>query len=414
MFKNYLITAYKVLLRRKFFSFVNLFGVALTLAVLTLVVAMLDNYLHPRGAEKNSARFLEVSQLMLQSEDGRSNWSDSPGFRFMQEYVLPMQTPAMISIFSGKRPGTSFVDGQKHILALKRTDGNYWKILEFDFIEGEPLSAEDNQLGRFVAVINRNTRDQLFGGLSALNKTLKVNGQSFEIIGVVENEAELSSHAFSDIWVPISTDPSSTYRTQMMSGFNALLLADAKTDLDEIKKEYRAVLDSFEYEDPTQFAVAIGGADTKLDAIAREVSNGYNEYESGAGKLLAILAAGMLVFMLLPTINLVNLNTSRILERASEIGVRKAFGASSLTLVWQFIVENLVLTVLGGLVGFALAWILLDFVAVSGLIKYANLQLNYRIFGASLLLIGFFGVLSGAYPAWRMSRMRPVDALRGI
>ena len=54
MFKNYLITAYKVLLRRKFFSFVNLFGIALTLAVLTLVVALMDNYLHPRGAERNS------------------------------------------------------------------------------------------------------------------------------------------------------------------------------------------------------------------------------------------------------------------------------------------------------------------------------------------------------------------------
>ncbi len=48
MFKNYLVTAYKVLLRRKFFSFVNLFGIALTLAVLTMVVALLNNYLHPR------------------------------------------------------------------------------------------------------------------------------------------------------------------------------------------------------------------------------------------------------------------------------------------------------------------------------------------------------------------------------
>jgi putative ABC transport system permease protein len=413
MFKNYLITAYKVLLRRKFFSFVNLFGVALTLAVLTLVVAMLDNYLNPRGAEKNSGRFLEVSQLVLESEDGRSNWSDNPGFRFMQEYVLPMQTPSVISIYSGGVTGISFVDGQKYSLALKRTDGNYWKILEFDFIEGGALTAEDDELGRFVAVINRNTRDQIFGEGDVVGESLKVNGQSFEIIGVVENEAELSSHAYSDVWVPISTDPSSTYRSQMMSGFNALLMADSSAGLDDIKTEYRAALDSFEYEDPTQFAVAIGGADTKLEAFAREVSNNWNQYESGAGKMIGMLIAGMLVFMLLPTINLVNLNTSRILERASEIGVRKAFGASSLTLVWQFIVENLVLTVLGGLAGFALAWILLDFVAVSGLIKYANLELNYRIFIASLLLIGFFGILSGAYPAWRMSRMRPVDALRG-
>ena len=111
---------------------------------------------------------------------------------------------------------------------------------------------------------------------------------------------------------------------------------------------------------------------------------------------------------------MVNLNTSRILERASEIGVRKAFGATSATLVGQFMVENLVLTLIGGLLGFVLAIMLLDLVAASNLIKYADLRINLRVFGAALLLMVFFGVLSGAYPAWRMSRMRPVDALRGV
>ena len=63
----------------------------------------------------------------------------------------------------------------------------------------------------------------------------------------------------------------------------------------------------------------------------------------------------MLLFMLLPTLNLVNINLSRILERSSEIGVRKAFGASSRTLVGQFVVENLVLTLIGAAVGLVLS-----------------------------------------------------------
>jgi putative ABC transport system permease protein len=296
---------------------------------------------------------------------------------------------------------------------LKRTDGNYWKVLEVGFIEGQPLSEEDNINGRFVAVINRATRDQIFGEQSVLGESIKVNGQSFEIIGVVENEAELSSHAYGDVWVPISTNPSSTYRTQMMGGFVALLLSSPGTPLQVMKDEYQEVLGTFEYEDPEEFEHAIGAADTKLDSVAREVTNSWEKKESGAGKFIALLSGAMLVFMLLPTINLVNLNTSRILERASEIGVRKAFGASSSTLVGQFIVENLVLTVIGGLVGFTLAFMLLDLVAASGLIKYASLHVNYRVFLASLALIGIFGVISGAYPAWRMSRLQPVDALRG-
>jgi len=413
MFRNYLVTAYKVLLRRKFFSFVNLFGIALTLGVLTTVVAMLDNYLYPGGAESNSGRYLEVSSLVLVSEDGHSNWSDNPGFRFMQEYVLPMKTPERITVFSSVVAGTSFVNGQKHELALKRTDGNYWKILTFRFIEGSPLTEEDNESGRFVAVINRNTRDRIFGERPVLGERLKVNGQTFEIVGVVENEPQMNIHAYADVWVPISTDPSSTYRSQMMSGFDALLLAKSRADLDAIRKEFHEALLSFEYEDPTQFATAYGAADTKLEALARGLTNSQQSYDSGASVFVTTLIAAMVVFMLLPTINLVNLNTSRILERASEIGVRKAFGASSRTLVGQFIVENLVLTLVGGLVGFVLAVLLLDLVTTSDLLKYSALRINVRIFGIALLLIGFFGVLSGAYPAWRMSRMQPVDALRG-
>jgi putative ABC transport system permease protein len=262
-------------------------------------------------------------------------------------------------------------------------------------------------------VINRSTRDRLFGSGSVLGQSLKVNGQSFGIIGVVEDEPEHSGHAYSDVWVPQATNPSSSYQAQMMDGFNALLLADDSSGLAAIRSEYREVLEGFDYEDPEEFAFAIGGADSKLDAIAREVTDSVQDYESGAGQFLALLAGAMLAFMLLPTINMINLNTSRILERSSEIGVRKAFGASSSTLVGQFIVENLVLTLIGGLLGFILAILLLDLVVASDLLKYADLKINLRVFAAALVLMLFFGVLSGAYPAWRMSRMRPVDALRG-
>ncbi len=117
--------------------------------------------------------------------------------------------------------------------------------------------------------------------------------------------------------------------------------------------------------------------------------------------------------MLLPAVNLVNLNTSRIMERASEIGVRKAFGASSRTLVGQFVVENLVLTLVGAAVGFVVAALLLQVINASGMIQYAQLQLNYRIFGWGVLLAVAFGLLSGVYPAWRMSRLHPVLALKG-
>jgi putative ABC transport system permease protein len=91
--------------------------------------------------------------------------------------------------------------------------------------------------------------------------------------------------------------------------------------------------------------------------------------EDGLASLFRFwLLAGTLtlLFMLLPTVNLVNLSVSRILERASEIGVRKAFGASSRTLVGQFVVENVTLTLVGGLLGLALSQMALSLLNRTG------------------------------------------------
>jgi putative ABC transport system permease protein len=143
------------------------------------------------------------------------------------------------------------------------------------------------------------------------------------------------------------------------------------------------------------------------------VARGDASVEKPGRRLWALLTVLALLFMLLPTVNLVNLNVSRIMERASEIGVRKAFGASSRVLVGQFLVENVVLTLVGGALGLAGSVWLLWLVNRSGLILYADLQLNHRIFLTGLGLAVFFGIMSGVYPAWRMSRLHPVQALKG-
>jgi putative ABC transport system permease protein len=120
-----------------------------------------------------------------------------------------------------------------------------------------------------------------------------------------------------------------------------------------------------------------------------------------------------LLFMSLPALNLVNINLSRIMDRSSEIGVRKAFGATSNTLVGQFLIENIFLTLLGGLLGLVLAYVALHFISDSNFIPYAQFTLNLRVFAWALLATVFFGVLSGVYPAFKMSRVQPIQALKG-
>jgi putative ABC transport system permease protein len=154
--------------------------------------------------------------------------------------------------------------------------------------------------------------------------------------------------------------------------------------------------------------------ETLFDTLGRIFIGGGTGLGTGYGaRLVLALAIASILFMLLPAVNLMNLNTSRIMERASEIGVRKAFGASSRVLVGQFVIENVVLTLVGAAVGFVIAAWLLHTINASGFIQYATLQLNYRIFAWGVLFAVVFGLLSGVYPAWRMSRLHPVQALKG-
>ena len=166
--------------------------------------------------------------------------------------------------------------------------------------------------------------------------------------------------------------------------------------------------------DDKAFGRVVTHAETLFDTAARVLTTGGDaDVEHPGNRVWFGLVSLALLFMLLPAVNLVNLNVSRIMERASEIGVRKSFGASSRVLVGQFLVENIALTLVGGALGLVVSAWLLWIVNGSGLILYADLRLNYRIFLAGLGFALFFGTMSGVYPAWRMSRLNPVQALKG-
>ena len=135
--------------------------------------------------------------------------------------------------------------------------------------------------------------------------------------------------------------------------------------------------------------------------------------ETAPRRMILLWILGGLAFMALPAINLVNINLSRIYERASEIGVRKAFGAATRDLVLQFVMENVVLSLIGAVIGLIGAYALLKIAVLFPQVPFVTFHLNWRIFAATLVLAIIFGLLSGVWPAWKMSRQHPVLALRG-
>ena len=409
MLTSYLDLAIKVLLRRKFFTFISLFAIAFTLLVLTLTTALLDHIFSAASPQSRLGRTLFVTRLEMSGEN--SIQRGSPGFGFLDATLRHLPGVERVSVFTRGSEVVSYASGKKLHLTLKRTDGEFWQILDFDFVEGGPFTGDDDASGARVAVINVATRDLLFGGASALGRSVEAGGQDFRVVGVVKDVPIVRFLPFADVWVPIGTEPTTAYRSQFMGDFGAMILAADGGARPAIQAEFASRVAQLPPPDPKMFQSLYAGADTLFEAVSREAIPGKHEDQHGL-LLKAVLIALTVLFMTLPALNLVNVNLSRILERASEIGIRKAFGASSRALVGQFLVENLVLT----LIGAGIAWILsaaaLRAVNQSGIVPYAEFHLNLRILAYGVLVALFFGALSGIYPAWRMSRMHPVQALR--
>jgi len=410
MFINYLKMAWKILLRRKFFTFISLFAVSATLLVLLVATAMFDGVFGPRAPETRAGRTLGAYVLAMTGPEATR--SAMPGFGFLDRYARNLPGVERMTIFSLPSSVVSFPGGAKVTSYLKRTDGEFWRVLDFQFLEGGPYSVEDDAAGNAVAVINASTRRRFFGEQPALGKTLEADGQTFRVVGVVPDVPFVRVAPFADIWVPIGTAKSSLFRHELVADHQALFVARSTADLPIIRAAFQERLKSVTLPDPKEFDHLYGGAETLFEAASRLF--GPIRVETAQPALLrTILFALAVLFMTLPALNLANINLSRILERSSEIGVRKAFGASSRTLIGQFLVENVVLTTAGAVLGLIFAGAALQAINASGLIPYSQFTLNWRVFGWALGLALFFGVLSGVIPAWRMSRLHPVVALRG-
>lgn len=411
MLESYLKLAWKVLLRRKFFTFISLFGIAFTLVVLTLVTALLDHVVAAYPPETKHASTVGINFASLRGEHWRRN--GFAGYAMLDKYARDLPNVKQMAVASLPSGVFSYLNGQRLKSYLKRTDGAFWQILDFQFLEGGPYTESDVGDHRMVAVINDSTRQRFFGGQPALGRTIEADGQRFTVVGVVPDVSILRLVPFADIWVPHTTAKSDSYTREYVGDFLGILLLEDPSKLALTRDELWSRLRTAKLPDPG-FDRLDATPETLFDTIGRLLTGDGSGEGSGYGRRLQMaLTVAALLFMLLPAVNLVNLNTSRIMERASEIGVRKAFGASSRTLVGQFVVENLVLTLVGAGIGFLVAAWVLSLVNASGLIAYTALRLNYRVFGWGVLLAVGFGLLSGVYPAWRMSRLHPVQALKG-
>jgi putative ABC transport system permease protein len=410
MLKNYLKIAWKVLLRRKFFTFVSLFGISFTLLVLMVAASFLDHLYEPAGSGTKLARTMHLMRLKALGE--KTSIHSYPSYYYLDRYVRPLKTPEAVSIYSNSFTATSYVHNQKLELQMKFTDAVYWDIMELDFIEGQSYDQNAVDNADHVAVITERAQRQIFGRESGIGKHIETSRGNYRVVGIIPHKDIPAQFAAADIFAPITTSASDMNITRLFSRCSALVLAHDESEFDAIRQEYAARLARAQEDVKGEFHTIECPLMTQ-DEFLTMFFMGWDD-ETDSALILAGAALVLVLFMLFPAINLVNINISRIIERSSEIGVRKAFGASSRSLVVQFLVENTVLTLIGGTIAYILALIVLKIITDSGLIPFGSFSPNIRVFLVCLGLALFFGIFSGVLPAYRMSRLHPVDALKGV
>ena len=432
MLKNYLKVALKVFWRHKFLTGVNLFGICFTLVVLMLAAAFLDQEVGPIPPEVHSDRTLHLGWLIVQhdsSDPPRGPGISPPGYAFLDRYVRPLQTAENVTVFSHVDYRGIHGGAEEGHVKVRMTDGAYWEVFRFDFRQGRPYTAAEVESGDMIAVISAGFGRRFFGSEfeTVLGKSVPIDGQNYRVVGVVADVRATRRRTSADVWVPVTTSPPETWRTYKLRGdFMAAVLARRPGDMERIRAEFATVMKQVEPppDEPFHLKAVSAPLLTTLEEWARDSKSDWTEdyreagdpQEAAAARLrwwLLTLGGYMLLFMLLPALHLVNLNIGRIEERTSEIGVRKSFGASTRTLVGQFVAENVLLTLVGASLSLPLSWGILTLSGGFGFGAYMDVEAVIRNFFFGVLLALFFGTVSGAYPAWKMARLHPVKALTG-
>jgi len=406
MLKNYFKIAIAVLKRRKFFTFISLFGISFTITILVVLTAFIDKVINDKYPDKRRDLLLFVNGI--EQRGPQSMNGSGLSFYFLTHYFAGIKTPVRIGISTRFNGTNTYVNNKKIAINYKYTNDVFWDVLDFDFMEGKAYSKQQIDNGEHVTVISEDTKKAYFGDIpSVVGKYIEADNVQYRVCGVVKNVPITTYMLYSDIYLPYTVSKTDYKDKGYTGGFTGILMAESKEDIPKIQKEFEEIVGRLPMSDK-MFNKIYCHADTFITGYVRTG----NEEQSGVVIALTAIFVFVLLVMLLPTLNLVNINITRIMERSSEIGVRKAFGASSKTLVYQFIVENLILTFLGGMIGIVLSYIIIQFINSANFIDNVVLSLNFTVLSYALLTCLIFGLLSGVYPAWRMSKLNVVTALK--
>jgi putative ABC transport system permease protein len=270
------------------------------------------------------------------------------------------------------------------------TNETYPEVMSRPLKEGRFFTQSQLAAARRVTVLGTTTAKNLFGSVSPIGKQVSLGGQKYVVIGVMSAKGMMMGQDFDNgAWVPISVANSLVGHERLSE---IIVKAKDAGRIEDAKKEIENILvKKYSRDDFTVFTQ--GETLTMMQSIL--------------GIMTAMLAGIASISLLVGGIGIMNIMLVSVTERTREIGIRKAVGARTNDIMVQFIIEAVMLSALGGLIGIAVG---------SGAALIINHWVPAQISAWSVGLAFFFsagvGVFFGVYPAWKAARLDPIEALR--
>lgn len=296
---------------------------------------------------------------------------------------------------------------------VRQVDLNYWRIYDIPLVAGRLFSTEEFDACRDVVVIAEQLARGAFGSAeAAIGKNFFVNFTPKRIVGVTKDVSSLFTFAYGELWIPYSVQSTNMSSEGLRGGFEAMALTKPGVSNAVLKQQIENSLSKFN-ESLTEYEL-------ELPDLSTYTERQFFRSDTMSPAVTCIILG--MILLIVPAINVSGLISSQMSRRMGELAVRKAYGASRSTLMLQLLRENLVLALMGALLGFAFScfllwlgkdWMLGDGAPAANFDVSIWLFLRPAVFLAVLVVCLLFNLLSVFIPAWQATRRQVAEVLGG-
>ena len=303
--------------------------------------------------------------------------------------VAPVSSQSIKAIYGNQNWSTQVIG----------SDNQYFRVTNRSIRIGRQFSESELRSGEAVCVIGETVRKKLFGGEEALGTNIRLEKLSFQVIGILEAKGQSTMGTDQDdiVVIPLRTYQRRISGNQDVAMFQVSVQQGASTD--KAQQDIRLLMRERRHLSPSD--------DDNFNVMdMKEIT----KMLTGTTQLLtALLSAVAAVSLLVGGIGIMNIMLVSVTERTREIGIRLAIGAFEHEVLMQFLVEAVVLSSFGGLIGIALA--LIASLWLAGVLGIPFV-LNAGIIFIAFLFSAAVGIIFGYFPALKAARLDPIEALR--